>query len=141
MPAKLLSLSVVEEGLIEVTVALLSKITPVSSSCSSRSVSARTDASGERRRTSLPHRLYGRITWKDRVQGEEQSKQIQLLLQQFPQKLSVDQLDAVEGDVTVEEIKRAVWDCGVDKSPGPVGFTSEFIRSYWRTGAKLESSN
>ncbi|GJT42185.1 hypothetical protein Tco_0942050 [Tanacetum coccineum] len=28
------------------------------------------------------------------------------------------------------EIKRAVWDCGTNKSPGPDGFTFEFFRRY-----------
>ncbi|GJY02513.1 RNA-directed DNA polymerase, eukaryota [Tanacetum coccineum] len=31
----------------------------------------------------------------------------------------------------VQEIKRAVWDCGISKSPGPDGFTFEFYRKYW----------
>nr|GEY42474.1 RNA-directed DNA polymerase, eukaryota, reverse transcriptase zinc-binding domain protein [Tanacetum cinerariifolium] len=29
------------------------------------------------------------------------------------------------------EIKRAVWDCGIDKSPGPDGFTFGFYRRLW----------
>ncbi|GJQ93066.1 RNA-directed DNA polymerase, eukaryota [Tanacetum coccineum] len=29
------------------------------------------------------------------------------------------------------KIKRAVWDCGISKSPGPDGFTFEFYRKYW----------
>ncbi|GJR81332.1 hypothetical protein Tco_0152117 [Tanacetum coccineum] len=32
----------------------------------------------------------------------------------------------LESDVTREEIKRAVWDCGIDKSPGLDGFTFGF---------------
>ncbi|GKC88928.1 RNA-directed DNA polymerase, eukaryota, partial [Tanacetum coccineum] len=30
-----------------------------------------------------------------------------------------------------KEIRRAVWDCGENKSPGPDGFTFEFFRKYW----------
>ncbi|GJY31620.1 RNA-directed DNA polymerase, eukaryota, reverse transcriptase zinc-binding domain protein [Tanacetum coccineum] len=37
----------------------------------------------------------------------------------------------LENNVTREEIKRAVWDCGVDKSPGPNGFTFGSYRRYW----------
>ncbi|GJX60020.1 RNA-directed DNA polymerase, eukaryota, reverse transcriptase zinc-binding domain protein [Tanacetum coccineum] len=37
----------------------------------------------------------------------------------------------LEIEVTREEIKKAVWDCGVDKSPGPDGFTFGFYRRYW----------
>nr|GEW17485.1 RNA-directed DNA polymerase, eukaryota, reverse transcriptase zinc-binding domain protein [Tanacetum cinerariifolium] len=37
----------------------------------------------------------------------------------------------LESDVSNEEIKRAVWDCGIDKSPGPDGFTFGFYRRSW----------
>nr|GEV78255.1 transposon TX1 uncharacterized [Tanacetum cinerariifolium] len=33
--------------------------------------------------------------------------------------------------VSNEEIKRAVWDCGSDKSPGPDGITFEFFKKFW----------
>nr|GFA01313.1 RNA-directed DNA polymerase, eukaryota, reverse transcriptase zinc-binding domain protein [Tanacetum cinerariifolium] len=36
-----------------------------------------------------------------------------------------------EKDVTLEEIKSAVWDCGNDKAPEPDGFTFGFIKQYW----------
>ncbi|GJX36602.1 hypothetical protein Tco_0248159 [Tanacetum coccineum] len=36
-----------------------------------------------------------------------------------------------ENDVTHDEIKRAVWDCEVDKSPGPDRFTFRFYHRYW----------
>ncbi|GKD19633.1 RNA-directed DNA polymerase, eukaryota, reverse transcriptase zinc-binding domain protein [Tanacetum coccineum] len=38
----------------------------------------------------------------------------------------------LETEVNKEEIKRAVWDCGVDKSPGPDGFTFCFYRHIWK---------
>nr|GEV87344.1 RNA-directed DNA polymerase, eukaryota [Tanacetum cinerariifolium] len=39
--------------------------------------------------------------------------------------------EELESAVTREEIKRAVWDCGVDKSPGPDGFMFGFYRQFW----------
>ncbi|GJX33250.1 RNA-directed DNA polymerase, eukaryota, reverse transcriptase zinc-binding domain protein [Tanacetum coccineum] len=37
----------------------------------------------------------------------------------FPNSLSTDQQKDLECMVSKEEVKRAVWDCGTDKSPGP----------------------
>ncbi|GJV59409.1 RNA-directed DNA polymerase, eukaryota [Tanacetum coccineum] len=54
-----------------------------------------------------------------------------LLNMDFPNKLNLDQQIDLESDVTHDEIKRAVWDCGIDKSPGPDGFTFGFYRRYW----------
>nr|GEV15713.1 RNA-directed DNA polymerase, eukaryota [Tanacetum cinerariifolium] len=50
---------------------------------------------------------------------------------EFPYKLSEENLREVERDVTNDEIKRAVWDCGIDKAPGPDGFTFGFFRRFW----------
>ncbi|GJY38512.1 RNA-directed DNA polymerase, eukaryota [Tanacetum coccineum] len=50
---------------------------------------------------------------------------------QFPTRLSLDQIDDLERVVSYGEIKRAVYDCGANKSPGPDGFTFEFFRRYW----------
>nr|GEY18060.1 RNA-directed DNA polymerase, eukaryota [Tanacetum cinerariifolium] len=44
----------------------------------------------------------------------------------FPTRLSSDQVQDLERTVTYEEVKRAVWDCGTNKSPGPDGFSFEF---------------
>ncbi|GJT05559.1 RNA-directed DNA polymerase, eukaryota [Tanacetum coccineum] len=33
--------------------------------------------------------------------------------------------------ISKEEVKRVVWDCGVDKSPGPDGFSFSFYRHFW----------
>ncbi|GKC00348.1 hypothetical protein Tco_0986484 [Tanacetum coccineum] len=50
----------------------------------------------------------------------------------FPNNLNSDQQADLECEVIKEEIKRAVWDCGIDKSPGPDGFTFGFYRRYWK---------
>ena len=42
------------------------------------------------------------------------------------------QLEILESEVSLEEVKDAVWDCGSDKSPGPDGFTFGFIKRYWK---------
>nr|GEZ95299.1 RNA-directed DNA polymerase, eukaryota, reverse transcriptase zinc-binding domain protein [Tanacetum cinerariifolium] len=39
--------------------------------------------------------------------------------------------DDLERDVSNEEIKSAVWDCGIDKAPGQDGFTFGLYRRYW----------
>nr|GEZ52154.1 RNA-directed DNA polymerase, eukaryota [Tanacetum cinerariifolium] len=49
----------------------------------------------------------------------------------FPRQLSAMQQIDMGSDVSYQDIKRAVWDCGVDKSPGPDGFTFGFIRRFW----------
>ncbi|GKD41017.1 hypothetical protein Tco_1261224, partial [Tanacetum coccineum] len=51
----------------------------------------------------------------------------------FPNSLSTDQQEDLERMVSKEEVKRAVWDCGTDKSPGPDGFTFGFYRHFWST--------
>nr|GEV09268.1 RNA-directed DNA polymerase, eukaryota, reverse transcriptase zinc-binding domain protein [Tanacetum cinerariifolium] len=38
----------------------------------------------------------------------------------------------LERIVSYDEVKRAVWDCGANKSPGPDGFTFEFFRKFWK---------
>ncbi|GKF46717.1 hypothetical protein Tco_0136519, partial [Tanacetum coccineum] len=49
---------------------------------------------------------------------------------EFPKNLSDDELRDIEFDVTNDEIKRAVWDCGTDKAPGPEPKTSHFILAF-----------
>nr|GEY93211.1 RNA-directed DNA polymerase, eukaryota, reverse transcriptase zinc-binding domain protein [Tanacetum cinerariifolium] len=39
----------------------------------------------------------------------------------------------LERMVSKEEVKKAVWDCGIDKSPGQDGFTFGFYRHFWST--------
>ncbi|GKC62400.1 RNA-directed DNA polymerase, eukaryota, partial [Tanacetum coccineum] len=49
----------------------------------------------------------------------------------FPVSLSIDQKEDMERRISKEEVKRAVWDCGVDKSPGPNGFSFSFYHHFW----------
>nr|GEW55854.1 RNA-directed DNA polymerase, eukaryota, reverse transcriptase zinc-binding domain protein [Tanacetum cinerariifolium] len=46
----------------------------------------------------------------------------------FPNSLSPEQQVELECEVTKDELKQAVWDCGSDKSPGPDGFSFGFYR-------------
>ncbi|GJR34328.1 RNA-directed DNA polymerase, eukaryota [Tanacetum coccineum] len=46
--------------------------------------------------------------------------------------ISSDQNLDLESEVIYDEIKKAVWDYGTNKSPGPDGFTFDFIRRYWK---------
>ncbi|XP_071726797.1 uncharacterized protein [Rutidosis leptorrhynchoides] len=46
-------------------------------------------------------------------------------------KLSVDEAKFLERDVDDVEIKRAVWDCGSSKAPGPDGISFRFIKFFW----------
>ncbi|GJR54893.1 hypothetical protein Tco_1405414 [Tanacetum coccineum] len=49
------------------------------------------------------------------------------LYMNFPNKLSTDQMYNLERPFSKEETKGAVWDCGLNKSPGPDGFTFGFL--------------
>nr|GFC95393.1 RNA-directed DNA polymerase, eukaryota, reverse transcriptase zinc-binding domain protein [Tanacetum cinerariifolium] len=51
----------------------------------------------------------------------------------FPNVLSNGQRDDLERMVMKEEVKKAVWDRGSDKSPGPDGFSFSFFRHFWST--------
>nr|GFA21010.1 RNA-directed DNA polymerase, eukaryota, reverse transcriptase zinc-binding domain protein [Tanacetum cinerariifolium] len=51
-----------------------------------------------------------KIRWS--IEGDENSKYFHV--------------QDLERTVTYEEVKRAVWDCGTNKSPGPDGFSFEF---------------
>nr|GEW51950.1 RNA-directed DNA polymerase, eukaryota, reverse transcriptase zinc-binding domain protein [Tanacetum cinerariifolium] len=51
----------------------------------------------------------------------------------YPRSISGEQRDELEREVTIEEIKTVVWNCGTDKSQGPDGFTFDFYRQFWST--------
>nr|GEU55510.1 RNA-directed DNA polymerase, eukaryota, reverse transcriptase zinc-binding domain protein [Tanacetum cinerariifolium] len=44
-----------------------------------------------------------------------------------PNKIHFDQQMELESEVTNDEIKKVVWECGTDKAPGPDGFTFGFF--------------
>ncbi|GKD05695.1 RNA-directed DNA polymerase, eukaryota [Tanacetum coccineum] len=50
---------------------------------------------------------------------------------EFGVTLSHEQASWLDEMASGEEIKSAVWECEVYKSPGPDGFTFEFIRKFW----------
>ncbi|GKA65038.1 RNA-directed DNA polymerase, eukaryota, reverse transcriptase zinc-binding domain protein [Tanacetum coccineum] len=52
-------------------------------------------------------------------------------LEDFPRSLSVEQAEDLEITISHDEVKRAVWDCGSNKAPGPNGFTFEFFKKFW----------
>ncbi|GKB09320.1 RNA-directed DNA polymerase, eukaryota [Tanacetum coccineum] len=54
-----------------------------------------------------------------------------ILSMDFPNRLQSDQRSDLEAEVTNDEIKKAVWECGTDKAPGPDGFTFGFFRKFW----------
>nr|GFB73856.1 RNA-directed DNA polymerase, eukaryota [Tanacetum cinerariifolium] len=55
----------------------------------------------------------------------------------FPNVLSNDQRDDLERMVRNEEVKKAVWDCGSDKSPGPDGFSFSFFAIFGQRLKKI----
>ncbi|GJV95347.1 RNA-directed DNA polymerase, eukaryota, reverse transcriptase zinc-binding domain protein [Tanacetum coccineum] len=58
-----------------------------------------------------------------RLNGQSRAMRILSTTTEFSIKKEPDQIIDLECDVSKDEIKRAVWDCGTDKSPGPDGFT------------------
>nr|GEX45103.1 RNA-directed DNA polymerase, eukaryota [Tanacetum cinerariifolium] len=49
----------------------------------------------------------------------------------FPSRLTADQISELEKPVSSDEIRKAVWSCGENKSLRPDGFTFEFFRKFW----------
>ncbi|GJY46090.1 RNA-directed DNA polymerase, eukaryota [Tanacetum coccineum] len=50
----------------------------------------------------------------------------------FPNSITLEQQADLEREVSKDE-QKAVWDCGIDKSRGPDGFTFGFYRRFWNT--------
>nr|GEV59119.1 RNA-directed DNA polymerase, eukaryota, reverse transcriptase zinc-binding domain protein [Tanacetum cinerariifolium] len=75
-----------------------------------------------------------KIKWA--IEGDENSKYYHGVINKKRNQLSIRGI-LVEGSwidspslvkILKDEIKKAVWDCGIDKSPGPDGFTFGFYR-------------
>nr|GFA82351.1 RNA-directed DNA polymerase, eukaryota [Tanacetum cinerariifolium] len=76
-----------------------------------------------------------KIKWS--IEGDENSWFFHGVLNKKRSQLNirgimVDGMD-LERDVSKKELKKAMWDCGMDKSPGPDGFTFGFYRHFWPT--------
>nr|GEV85490.1 RNA-directed DNA polymerase, eukaryota, reverse transcriptase zinc-binding domain protein [Tanacetum cinerariifolium] len=62
---------------------------------------------------------------------EKPNKSRIFLKRYFVKRISLEKNDDLERKVSNEEIKRAVWDCGIDNALGPDSFTFGFYRRYW----------
>ncbi|GKC25623.1 RNA-directed DNA polymerase, eukaryota [Tanacetum coccineum] len=78
-----------------------------------------------------------KIRWS--IEGDENSKYFHGILNKRRPQLVIRGVlvdgdwisDPSKRDVSYDEVKGAVWDCGTNKSPGPDGFSFEFSRKYW----------
>ncbi|GKA18700.1 RNA-directed DNA polymerase, eukaryota [Tanacetum coccineum] len=75
-----------------------------------------------------------KVKWA--IEGDENSRYFHGVLNKKEvnltfETISIDQQTELEGAVSKEEVKKAVWDCGSDKSPGPDGFSFGFYRKFW----------
>ncbi|GJU54017.1 putative RNA-directed DNA polymerase [Tanacetum coccineum] len=59
---------------------------------------------------------------------------------QLFRRLDENDVALLEAEITMDEVKLAVWDCSSSKSPGPDGLNFKFIKRYWDT-IKLEFFN
>nr|GEW07339.1 RNA-directed DNA polymerase, eukaryota, reverse transcriptase zinc-binding domain protein [Tanacetum cinerariifolium] len=66
-----------------------------------------------------------------RARFEQPSQERPILNMEFPNQLNPSQVLDFEAEVSIEEIKKAVWDCGTDKAPGPDSFTFGFYKRFW----------
>nr|GEW91037.1 RNA-directed DNA polymerase, eukaryota [Tanacetum cinerariifolium] len=83
-----------------------------------------------------------KIRWA--IEGDENYKYFHAIINKKRVNLSVkgvmvdgdwiddpDLILDLESPISKDEIRTAVWGCGMDKSPRPDGFTFEFFRKYW----------
>ena len=53
-------------------------------------------------------------------------------------KITIEQANSLESYPSREEVKNAVWACGVDKAPGHDGYNFKFIREMWEVIKELQ---
>nr|GEU62973.1 hypothetical protein [Tanacetum cinerariifolium] len=86
-----------------------------------------------------------RIKWD--IVGDENTKFFHFLIKQNRRRQSIQEImvdgtwlsnrlseaesNELERRISSDEIKKAVWDCGSDKAPGPDGFIFQFLKRYW----------
>nr|GEZ50634.1 RNA-directed DNA polymerase, eukaryota, reverse transcriptase zinc-binding domain protein [Tanacetum cinerariifolium] len=79
------------------------------------------------KKNSLEAAQKAKIKWA--IEGDENSKYYHGVINKKRNQLSIR---GILVEVSKEEIKMAVWDGEIDKSPGPDGFTFGFYRRYWK---------
>ncbi|GJR94426.1 RNA-directed DNA polymerase, eukaryota [Tanacetum coccineum] len=83
-----------------------------------------------------------KVRWT--IEGDENPKYFHAIINKKRANLSVKgvmvdgdwiddpfQVSKLQSPISIDEIRTAVWGCGVDKSPGPDGFTFELFRKFW----------
>nr|GEU38226.1 RNA-directed DNA polymerase, eukaryota [Tanacetum cinerariifolium] len=63
----------------------------------------------------------GMVRFKRKLQG----------LKKVIREWVMEQTNDLEKDVSTDEIRKAAWDCGENKSLGPDGYTFEFFQKFW----------
>nr|GEW74880.1 RNA-directed DNA polymerase, eukaryota [Tanacetum cinerariifolium] len=76
-----------------------------------------------------------KVKWA--IEGDENSKFFHRIINKKRSQLAIrgrltsSQAEDLKRSVSNDEIRRAVWNCGDNKSPGPDGFTFEFFKRFW----------
>ncbi|GJS54407.1 RNA-directed DNA polymerase, eukaryota [Tanacetum coccineum] len=94
------------------------------------------------RKESIDLAQKAKVKWA--IEGDENSKYFHVIINKKRCQLTVrgilvdgewvdspDRKRELEDNITLEEVKQAVWDCGSDKSSGPDGFTFKFFKTFW----------
>ncbi|GJZ83465.1 RNA-directed DNA polymerase, eukaryota, reverse transcriptase zinc-binding domain protein [Tanacetum coccineum] len=78
-----------------------------------------------------------KIKWA--IEGDENSSFFHGMLKKKQRQIAIKGIlkdgdwieDPIKLQFSIEEIKRAVWDCGREHAPGPDGFSFKFITTFW----------